>query len=290
MRSSALYPDWDALNVELPDWVVRHGLRKCNKLVGQVYASAKIWQQAKEDGIANVAPIIVKFNKSPQEIRQEIGGLYWKQIHHATTKANVDRLVLMVIGGWTLDEAMLFPIKGKTSAKMYIGNYGKTALLHACRLSAKGGDFRDQLTIAQDVQRMGGVIDPCWGRKRLKKEHDALVVKRMFDRTDSTPWAKSWFFDVGAYSFALLKSETDLAIEGATQRHCIASYASACRSGRETALRIDGAEHATCSWKKGDSQIQVKGFANSQVSAECIAAAKEARVAYLATIQQEKSQ
>lgn len=74
--------------------------------------------------------------------------------------------------------------------------------------------------------------------------------------------------------------KTELVIEGATQRHCVRSYARACRLGAEVVMKIDGVERATCSWRVGDSLIQVQGFANSQVSGECHKAAQAARAAF----------
>ena len=274
-----LYPDWTGPKTALPPWVLNFGLLKCRPILSRVYLSAAKWQQAEQDGIGNVAPMIVHFNADPRGIKELVGREVWRKIHHATLKSNVDRLVLCRLAGWTIEEAMLFPTKGRRRARAFL-EHGKSALLLACRLARHTDEIREFLIMAQDVQRMGGNPDPAWGRKRLRREHDALALKRAFDSCDPTPWARPWYHDVGAYSFALLKSESELAMEGACQRHCVRSYARACRAGTDVVLRIDGAKRATCSWRVGDRAIQVKGFANSKVSAECLAAAKKARAAY----------
>lgn len=274
-----LYPLWSGPRVALPEWVIRHGLVKYRPIVQRVYASADHWQQAEADGLGNIAPVLVRFNKSPSELRREVGGEAWKTIHHASLKSNVDRLVLTMIGGWSFEEAMIFPAKERKAAKSYL-DLGKSVLMLACRLSRDTGDLKNQIIIARDVQRLGGQLDQSWGRKRLKREHDALVLKNIVGQSNPTPWADAWFCDVGPFSFSLLKSETELAIEGGTQRHCAGSYAKDCRAGKEVVLRVEGPERATCSWSVGDFGIQVKGFANGKVSDACVKAAKEARLAY----------
>lgn len=285
--ANTLYPDWTGPQVALPNWVFRYGLTRWRPLIQRIYAASPHWQQADADGLTNIAPVLVKFNKSPKEIKAEIGGEAWKSVHHASLKTNVDRLVLCMVGGWSFEEAMQFPAKERKRAKTFLGR-SKTAVLHACRLAGETGDIFAQLTIAEDVQRMGGTLDLTWGRKRLKREHDALVMKRIMQSADPTPWAEPWFHDEGDYSFSLLKSAAELAIEGATQRHCVSSYARSCRDGKDVVLRIDGAERATCSWRRGESYMQVKGFANTSVSMACLSAAIAARKAFNAHMAKKK--
>ena len=277
--ADTLYPDWSGPRCKLPGWIERYGLSKCTPVIQRVYASSDKWQLAERDGIGNVAPVIVVFNREPKEIKQLIGAEAWKQVHHATQKANVDKLVLHFLGGWAFHEAMLFPAREKRRAKNLL-HFGKSALLMACRMAAKGGSVEEWAMIARDFQRMGGEIDHGWGRKRLKREHDALAIQQAMRKASSEPWAKPWFHDVGEYSFSLLKSEAELVLEGACQRHCSGSYARSCRNGEEVVLRIEGPERATCSWRVKDKSIQVKAFANRDVSPKCRAAAKAARAAW----------
>jgi|GEM_PF-5907428 len=263
----------------LPSWVEMYGLRKNAALVGRVYASAPIWQQAEADGLSNISPIIVKFNRTPQDIKRRVGSEAWKMVHRSSKKTNVDRLVLCLLGGWTFEEALIFPAKERKRAKGFLRR-SKSAMLLACRLAARANDLQAQLILAEDLQRMGGTLDQTWGRKRLKREHEALVMKKMMDKADPTPWAKSWFHDVGDFTFSLLKSESELMMEGALQRHCVRSYAAKCRDGKEVVLRIEGAERATASWRIGERGIQVAAFSNTEVSDDCKKAAGWARQAY----------
>ena len=277
--SDNLYPDWEQQRFALPNWFTRYGLGQFTCMKAEVYSCAKKLQQLDADGLSNLAPIVVLFGANPAEIRAKIGGEKWKILHHSTTRANVDRFVLCRIAGWTLDEALTFPTKSPRRAKSFL-TYSKTALLAACRLGGERGDLTEQLIIASDIVRMGGAIDPTWGRKRTKREHDVLAVQKMIAATNSEPWAKAWFFDVAGYSFSLLKSESELAIEGVVQRHCVRSYAASCRAGKEVVLQITGEERATCSWRRGEPHMQVQGFANLAVSPQCVAAARVARKSY----------
>lgn len=272
----SLYPDWTGNKVKMPSWFIRSGLQKKTPIVRRLYASASKWEQAERDGLHSLAPIIVAFNKEPREIKKIVGGVYWREIRQSKTKSNVDRLTLMMLGGWSIDEAMTFPAKTRKHAKSFL-HVGKSTLLMACKLSEKHGDLSEQLIIARDVQRMGGKICPEWGRKRLKREHDSLIVKKIMDNSDPTPWSKPWFFECNGYTFSLLKSESELVLEGALQRHCSRSYAAMCRSGKEFVFSIQGRERATCSWGRGESGIQVKGFANTAVSEDCVNASIAAR-------------
>lgn len=275
-----LYPDWTGPKVVLPNWVSAYGLSRNRMIVQRVYASSGTWQQAVADGLENISPIIVLFNLRPGEIKQTVGTEAWKKVHNGSLKANVDRLVLKMCGGWTFEEALLFPTFMRRRAKRYFRK-SKTAVLSACRNATSAEDFEAQLIMAEDFQRMGGQLDQSWGRKRLRKEHDARAMERVIKFSDPEPWSKAWFFDHDGYSFSLLKSEAELALEAALQRHCVGSYAHACRQGQTVVLRVEGRERATCSWTSRDSHLQVAGKFNRKVSPGCQAAASVTRAAYL---------
>lgn len=285
----SLYADWDGKPINLPAWATRAGLRRSPQAVRRIYAAGPHIAQAEADGIAHVSPVLALLNASPAEARARLGGEHWKAVHHSTVTANANRLVFGLLGGWSIPEIMAMPPMNRPSAKYLLSHHGKTVILMAGRLAAKGGDFHEFLTMARDVQRMGGTLDLSWGRKRLRREHDALVMAYAVRWASPAPWADPWFHDVGPWTFTLLKSELELVIEGGIQRHCAGSYARDCKAGRETVLSIQGPERATCSWRKGGTEIQVKGRFNADVSAECVLAAKEARLAFLAHQRKQKA-
>lgn len=275
-----LYPDWDGENRQPPEWIEKFGLSKCIPLVSNALQSKEYLDQAEQDGLHHLTPIITLFKAEPAQIKKQVGGEIWRAFRTTTHKANVNRLVLIMLGGWTIEEALILPTNIKGHAKSLLGR-SKTAILLASKLSTTDQQFKEHLTLCEDVQRMNGILEKTWGKKRLKREHDALVIKRMTNASDPTPWDKPWFFDCDGYTFSLLKSETELAIEGARQRHCVRSYAHACRNGLEIVVSIQGRERATASWRViGSETPQIKGFANSNVSKDLILATVEARQAF----------
>lgn len=264
--SDHLFKEWNATAFKPPSWFTAHGLNKYKPLVTMLRTSWEHWARADRDGLSNLAPFIVIYNKPPAEIKKIVGGHTWHQIRTASAKINANRMVLRLVGGWSLEEAMLWPVRERKHAQTYLRNSGKSELVIACRHAGSDGLIMENLETARDFVRLGGTIDPQWGRKRLKREHDALAMKKAMQQSDPTPWEKAWFCDVGDYTVTLLKSETELAFEGIAQRHCCRSYALACREGKETVFSIQGPERATASWNAPFMQMQIKGFANRSVS------------------------
>jgi hypothetical protein len=80
----------------------------------------------------------------------------------------------------------------------------------------------------------------------------------------------------------LLVSQADIATEGATQHHCVASYARWAAMGKYAVFRIDGKERATAG-VVGHVVDQVYGACNAQVSDECRAFASKVAARYAAT-------
>ncbi len=268
-HSKALLPGLEMAEFKPPKWFVRHGLLKYKPIVSMLQSSWRHLAQAEADGLTHLAPFIVLFNKPPAEIKAIVGGHVWQQIRTANVHTNCNRMVLRLVGSWSLDEAMEWPAHERHHARKMLEFGRKFTLLIACRHTRPGEDLMENLIVAKDFQRMNGIIDPTWGRKRLKREHDALATAKALEGADPTPWAKAWFYDdMNGYSFSLLKSESELAIESATQRHCVRSYAKACKAGSETVFSIMGPERATVSYNTRHMQAQVKGYGNRKVSRE----------------------
>lgn len=280
-HTSTLFPDWAETAFIQPRWFVRAGLSKYRPLVTMLRASWSHWAQADKDGLTHLAPFTVIYNAPPNEIRRQVGGHVWHRIRTANVTTNANRMVLRLVGGWTLEEAMEWPVHERRGALRLLKFNHKSELLTAVRHTAPGERVLDNLITARDFTSMGGMIDPTWGKGRLKREHDALVMKRALASSDPTPWAKPWFCDIDGYTFTLLKSETELAVEGATQRHCCRSYARSCRDGWETVFSIMGPERATMSWNSRYQGLQVKAFANRTVTAATRRAAQLAINKYL---------
>ena len=259
---SALFPAFEMNAFKMPQWFIGHGLHNYKPLVTMLRASWEHWAEADADGLSHLSPMILMFNAPPPEIKRRVGGHTWHKMRTASIKANVNRMVLRLVGGWSLEEAMEWPTHERRHAKSLIKSGAKSELLLACRHTQPGQKLMDNYRMALDFARLGGTIDPAWGRKRLKQEHDALALQQALKSSDPTPWAKAWHCDIDGYSFRLLKSEAELAMEGVAQRHCCRSYAKDCRKGIETVFSVMGPERATMSWNRRFSELQVKSFAN----------------------------
>ncbi|MBO9451473.1 PcfJ domain-containing protein [Tropicibacter sp. R16_0] len=262
---SALFPAYEMNAFKRPEWFYRYGLSRYKPLVTMLRASWEHWAETDADGLSHLSPFVMMFNAPPTSIKKQAGGHIWREIRTASVKTNVNRATLKLVGGWSLEEAMEWPVHERRHALKLLQHSTKSPLLIACRHTRKGERVYDNLLIARDFQRLGGVIDPKWGRKRLNREHDALAVRKAMETSCPIPWAKAWYNDIDGFTFSLLKSEIELAIEGASQRHCCRSYANACREGRETVFSIMGPERATMSWNSRYQDLQVKAFANRAV-------------------------
>lgn len=234
-----------------------------------------IIRQAQMDGIEQVAPICVAFGMPPDMVRAKIGKGLWKRVHASKLNHNVHRGHLKLTTRLDFETIMAIPTGALNEAHGMIKRRDEQAFAVAVQMAKTRADLRRILHIVADCQRMGVQINPQWSERRLNEEHD-MQARAWAKRTASpTPWADPWSCEINGYSFTRLVSDADYAEEGQIMRHCVASYASAGRSGRETTFRIEGAHRATVSFGRG-GHIEIKGKFNSPVPATCLVAAKGA--------------
>ncbi len=135
--------------------------------------------------------------------------------------------------------------------------------------------FEETLHIIADAVRMGVDLNPEWGLNRIRREHDEWVKRDRAKRYSAATFASAWTLEKGGYSATLLTTPLEVAIEGGTMRHCVASYASYAQKGIYAVLRIDGKERATLGLNWTDSETnawtldQVYGVCNARVSEAC---------------------
>lgn len=285
-----LFPGWQMAAFKPPGWVRAHGLHNSPSFVSQVRLSWPHWGKAKEDGLDHLSPILVAFNASPQDVRDQVGGHAWHAIRTASRRTNVNRAALMHLGAWSLDEALCWPVGERRMANKLLTRCSKSELLIACKHTERGEKIMDHIVMARDFERMGGQIDRTWGRKRLKREHDALAMRRAVEASDPTPWAERWCVEIDGYRCTLLISEEELAIEGALQRHCVKTYAATARQGKELVFSIDGPERATAGYNRSGNYLQVRARLNGKVSKGTRLVAEAALTKYLAHLRDRERQ
>ncbi|WP_226560779.1 PcfJ domain-containing protein [Salipiger thiooxidans] len=272
-----LYPEWKA--PVLPDWV-----NKAPKGIRQIMASRFSHHRAKvtlceQDGIAQIAPIVASTEKSPAELRKELGKAVWKKIHHASPTTNARRAYL-----WMYDLGMtpFSEIVEYRPCHLYhmvgLKTRFQTSPLMDCHVySAKFAPprlFRGISDMYQDAERMGVTVNPAWSITRLKREHDAAALRDAISKTSDDRWAEPSRYEVDDLLFVRLVSDRDLSVEGLMQRHCVASYSGAAKTGKLFVFGVSGDERATFAfWESGDI-CDLKGFANSAPSARMRRASK----------------
>lgn len=285
MRSSLFAPG-EAPHQGVPRWVWRHGLGKNKAFKAMASEAAVHWVQAFDDGLEHITPLIILFNEPPAALKKRLGGHNWYKARTSSLKDNVSRMNMKLLGGFTMDEAMDWPSGERRHAKTLIKRYSKAAILIGCRHAGPNHPVMDTIVLARDLENMGGVVDPSWGRKRLQREHDDQIMTRAETKSDPTPWARSYKTEIHGYTCTLLTSHRDLAIESATQKHCVHTYVERCRAGREIVFRIEGPERATAGFYRPDSYLQVKGRFNREVSKGTRLVAEAAVTKYLAHLRE----
>lgn len=105
------------------------------------------------------------------------------------------------------------------------------------------------INIVRDTQRMAGQLDMpfslTWGKKRMEETHhhySSLLTQRTYGK-EKFPYVGT-FPDIvcseehGGWEAVLLSSPYELYMEGTKQRHCVASYASACMDNKYAVYSI----------------------------------------------------
>ena len=280
-RAAPLFPKFElTCSTWPPPWADRAGLSRRTRLSKDWPLASEYAKVAVDDGISQVVPFIAFFARPPEAIRNIIGKGAWKKVHASPLNDNIVRVDLMTSPDqFTVPEAMgIVPNLLETARSILF--CGKRAVLYSCSKQVSPREASDFARLWHDCERMGVGLNPLWSPSRLKREHDAAAMAKMLEKADPKPWAPFWQYEEDGYLFTLLRSEADFAMEGITQRHCVRSYVSYARSGKEVVLRIEGRERGTCSWNKRHPAIQVKGHRNSDLSPAAQMAAAKAREAY----------
>ncbi|SFI25762.1 PcfJ domain-containing protein [Jannaschia pohangensis] len=229
---------------------------------------------ARRDGLEQLVPIILALGVDVAEIRAQLGRHVWRKLHHADEDVNFRRVLIWLRfeGGAAWDEIVTVP---QTHLRSCRNAVDWPTARYAARL-ADVGRFLQVSMLYRDTIKMGGAPRDGWSLKRLKREHDRRAVSLAINDADSGTWAPAYTVTVGDYVFTRLTSDRDLVREGKTQRHCVATFREDARRGACVVMACTGAERATLRFgRSGDRELG--GFANSQVSAECLAASLQAQ-------------
>lgn len=257
-------------------------------LVSLANAALPYVNEAERDGLYNLIPAILYYGTSPQEIRGKIGRGAWRRV--ATNSISRNLLIMRAVRRCRESDrenafVRLLDIPSGVLPAMQHGGDEDEAI--AARISPRKRriEFEHTLNIVSDTRRMmmPAEFNPQWGLARMQREHEAAIKAVMQRRYSTKAFVPAWQFAENGFSAELLTSQADIATEGATQHHCVASYAREAAMGKYAVFKIDGKERATAG-VVGGRVDQVYAACNSQVSDECKAFAYKVASRYAASL------
>lgn len=244
-----------------------------SSLVDRAHAVLPYVNEAERDGLHHLIPIILLHKAPPHAIRAKIGRGAWRRVANNAISRN------LLIMNATLrcterrqDEAFSRLLDMPSGVMRGINHAIGESEMIAARVTPRKRpiEFHQTTHLVEDTMRMllPGQFNPQWSYARIRQEHEAATRAVMQGKFSDKRFAPDWSFEESGYSATLLTAQIDIATEGATQHHCVASYASEAARGRCAIFRIEGKERATASVVRGAVQ-QVYGACNKPVSDEC---------------------
>lgn len=240
--------------------------------------------EAERDGLFNLIPVIITHGSSPQEIRAKIGRGAWRRVANNAVSRNL--LIMNAVLRFSeaaRDYAFVRLLEMPSGVIRGIEReIGDTETI-AARITPRKRfeEFRQTLHLVRDTQRMllPAEFNTQWGYVRMQHEHEVATRALMQNRYSNKAFAEPWSYRDVDFSAVLLISQADIATEGATQHHCVVSYARSAAMLEYAVFRIEGKERATVGIKDGVVD-QVYGSCNAQVSNECTSFARDVAIAY----------
>jgi hypothetical protein len=267
----------------------RHWRLYNSALVHQAHKVLPYVNEAERDGLYNLIPIIVAFGASPQAIRSEIGRGAWRRVANNSVSRNV--LFMNAIdrsnrlNRLSRAQSLLYLLDIPSGVLRWVHYFSEDEAIAAHIAPRKRREeFEQTRHLIIDTRRMlGRNFNPRWSLARMREEHDNAAREALARRYPRTQFADDWSFEDNGYTATLLTSQADIALEGQTQSHCVASYAQSAAAGQYAVFKIDGKERATLGVQNGLVN-QVYGACNNAVSDECRAFAKKVAFAYTAQL------
>lgn len=274
------------------EWVEKYGFTAHKKYpdARKVVAILKVkdkLEQAKKDGIENIAPLIIKTGNSPHEMKKQLGKGLWKKLAHNSASRN-KLIVQRTRHGSTIEAlqsmsstALKLDVRDEILAlrdipwKNVVGGKGKVRVI-ARYISDY---YRMQGQMGLPVSR-----DLKWST--TKSLHDESV--RLYNERNRLAYIKDFNipsdvlreFSCDGVIFSLLTSGQQVVDEGREMHHCVGSYAKSVANGGYLVYKVEGDERATLgitiSYEGGKAAYmyqQCYKKCNEQVSAKTKAAA-----------------
>lgn len=213
------------------------------------YKSQSLIHQAEKDGLINLTPLILRWGKSPKELKEMFGKSIWRQLSKKSFSFN--QKFIDVCPSNTDSKYIKFLVQLPTK---YLGCGSTTVeffeliiniINHKRRLRVLSkftkSDFRHLLSTAVDTYQMISYFkdnrpnlkipnfNPKWSESKMQEIHDYLVTLKIEASKEIYPWIKELHLEHltykdSGYIFRLLSSPYELKIEGETMNHCVGHY------------------------------------------------------------------
>jgi hypothetical protein len=234
-------------------------------------------EQCMKDGQRNIAPLVARTGKSPQQLREWMGKGNWKKLCGRSLSYNREfsHCLQALTGAYSTQQFGIGDHKKVVSLFLDLPystcrlrttfnpllaqkgiNLGK--LLRENRIASKKPEIYDAWDTIVDTLRMLRTLNrdynPDWSLSRWKEEHDkaSKEITAMEDLADNVNFREEQLaipesgyhvlpleFEAGSYGKAtLLTSRKALREEGSKMKHCVASYADFCKQGKYAVYSI----------------------------------------------------
>ena len=257
-------------------------------LVALANANLPYVNEAERDDLYHLIPAILFFGASPQGVRAKIGRGAWRRV--ATNSISRNLLIMRAarrLGVRDGEQAFirLLDIPSGVLPSIMSGADEDEAIAARITPRKRKIEFLQTLHVVRDTRRMmtPAEFNSQWGWARMQREHELATKAIMQRKYSAKAFAPAWRFEEDGFWAELLTSQLDIATEGATQHHCVASYARTAAMGEYAVFRIDGKERATAGIC-GRSVDQVYGACNAPVSDECKAFSQRVAARYATAV------
>lgn len=266
----------------------KHWHQYSDDLVWSAHLALPYVREAEEDGLLQLIPPIVTFRDSPQSIRRKIGQGAWRRVANNSISRNrlIMHATLRARRADTPPDPALFVrlLEFPSGVLRYVQGATGDEIIAARIVRRKRGEaFQQALHMVMDTRRMvGRAFNPRWSYARMAEEHDRATKESMRGRFSERRFADDWHFERDGFSASLLTSPFEIAAEGATQHHCVGSYAHLAKNGQYAIFKIEGKERATASLLLDGTARpdQIYAACNGAVSIECRAFASQLAAEY----------
>ena len=237
IRDNAPREAWFALT-----YTGRHWKRFNSDLVNTAVEHNHLVQQAVKDNTLNLLPLMLHLEKDTQQLKAHFGKGLWKRLA-STSKSRMKVLAPLV----SEEPAWIEVRTGILAEKPIMYN---PASMIAAKVAPTVDSYRDTYMLVRDTvdmaTRLREKVNPHWSFKRWEEEHQRLTKEFLVKSYSSKPFCEVEVYEEDRYTFTLLNSEMDIALEGKTMGHCVGSYAARAAAGQYEVYRVEGqGERAT---------------------------------------------